>query len=76
EGARRADEVVYLLPKVDIVVDVPEDFPYPLLGLTRDYGWRVGHMDIPVYDYGPYPIWGITGRIIKSFLEYARKALN
>ena len=69
-------EVVYLLPKVDIVVDVPEEFPYPLLGLTRDYGWRVGHMDIPVYDYGPYPIWGITGRIIKSFLEYARKALN
>lgn len=71
----KADEVEYLLPKVEIVVEVPEDFPYPRLGLDRSYGWRVGHMDIPVYDYGPYPIWGITGRIIKSFLEYARKAL-
>jgi len=72
----KADEVEYLLPKVEIVVEVPEDFPYPRLGLDRSYGWRVGHMDIPVYDYGPYPIWGITGRIIKSFLEYAREALR
>jgi 8-oxo-dGTP pyrophosphatase MutT (NUDIX family) len=76
QGEGSSPEVEYLLPKVDIVVDVPEDFPYPRLGLDRSYGWRVGHMEIPVYSYGPYPIWGITGRIIKAFLGYVREALR
>ncbi len=74
EGAEkgRTDRVNYSLPSVKIEVNVPEDFPYAQLGFDRDYGWRIGKMEIPIYEYGPYEIWGITGRIIKSFLEYAR----
>lgn len=68
----RTDRVNYSLPSVKIEVNVPEDFPYAQLGFDRDYGWRIGKMEIPIYEYGPYEIWGITGRIIKSFLEYAR----
>ena len=67
-----AGRIDYSLPHVKIVVQVPEDFPYAQLGLDHSYGWRVGDMAIPVYQYGPYGIWGITGRIIQAFLTYLK----
>ena len=67
-----AGRIDYSLPHVKIVVQVPQDFPYAQLGLDHSYGWRVGDMAIPVYQYGPYGIWGITGRIIQAFLTYLK----
>ena len=42
---------------------VGADFPYHLVQTSPDYHWRPGHMEVPVYEGLPYPLWGLTARI-------------
>ena len=42
---------------------VGADFPYHLVQTPPDYHWRPGHMEVPVYEGLPYPLWGLTARI-------------
>ncbi|MDD4716182.1 MAG: CoA pyrophosphatase [Oscillospiraceae bacterium] len=52
----------------DMVPDVGPDFPYERIHCKDGYCWRRGKMEVPIYNYGAYAIWGITGRITRSFL--------
>ncbi len=49
--------------------DLPEDFPYQLLGISRTYRWVKGRENFPVYPWGDKTIWGLTGRITRHLLS-------
>lgn len=44
---------------------IPEDFPYERFGIPRDYPWRAGKADVPVYVYEGHTVWGLTARIVR-----------
>ena len=46
-----------------------EDFPYELVGIPRDYPWRTGRENVPVYPWGEHPIWGLTARITRHLIS-------
>lgn len=52
-----------------LVVEIGKDFPYEKIGMSETYNWRKGTMDVPVYEYGNYSIWGITGRMVRWLLQ-------
>lgn len=45
-------------------------FPYAAAGQTSDYPWEPGRMEVPVYEGLPYPLWGITGRIVQELIRH------
>lgn len=49
---------------------IPEDFPYERLGISRDYPWRSGRADVPVYVYEGRVIWGLTARIVRHLFGH------
>lgn len=53
----------------NMVPEVPPDFPYEELGIARDYPWRRGWSEVPVYRYDGHVIWGLTGRIVSALME-------
>ncbi|MCQ2550782.1 MAG: CoA pyrophosphatase [Clostridia bacterium] len=52
----------------DIAEDV-SDFPYELYGVSKDYYWGKSSVEMPLYKYQDKNIWGITGRIVRRFVE-------
>jgi len=51
------------------VSQLPEDFPYELLHISRDYPWtRKG--EVAAYIYEGYPIWGLTARIVRNIFGH------
>jgi len=90
-GAKLAEEEVhdvFLMPvsefenhppqvfSENVYTEIDEDFPYEKLGIGRDYEWRVGRWDIPIYEVGGRIIWGLTARITGNLIEEVRKALT
>ena len=53
----------------DLLPQVPEDFPYEAIGVSRDYPWRRGRQNVPVWFYEGHAIWGMTGRIVMHLIE-------
>lgn len=53
----------------DMVPQVAADFPYEELGIPRDYHWRHGWSEVPVYRYEGHTIWGLTARIVRALVE-------
>ncbi len=53
---------------VDVLSDV-KDFPYEESGISPSYNWRKGKNILPVYRYGQRVIWGVTARIVRSFVK-------
>ncbi len=49
--------------------EVGEDFPYDAVRTPEKYTWAPGSMEVPVYRGLPYPLWGLTARITKKFIE-------
>ena len=49
---------------------IPEDFPYERVGISRDYPWRGGRADVPIYEYGGHVIWGLTARIVRHLFGH------
>ncbi|MCI8645655.1 MAG: CoA pyrophosphatase [Firmicutes bacterium] len=47
--------------------EVGEDFPYETIKFPKGYKWRKGISEVPVYEYEDRVIWGLTGRITRSF---------
>ena len=39
------------------------------MGNSAGYPWQTGHMEVPVYEGLPYPLWGLTARITWWLLE-------
>jgi len=77
---REVDEVFYVpldffLTTKPLVTDVkvnlqPElNFPFELIPNGKDYNWKQGRYPVYFYNYNGYTIWGITARILHSFIE-------
>ena len=49
--------------------EIGPDFPYDRVGASAGYPWQAGHMEVPVYEGLPYPLWGLTARITWWLLE-------
>ena len=48
---------------------IGEDFPYAAVRVKLPYPWGDGHMEVPVYEWLPYPLWGMTARITYYLLK-------
>lgn len=46
-----------------------KDFPYHLIPHGRQYPWRGMKVEQYFYEFDGYVIWGLTGRILKHFLD-------
>ncbi|MCI8870676.1 MAG: CoA pyrophosphatase [Lawsonibacter sp.] len=57
-----------------LVPQPPEDFPYDLIGIPRDYRWQRGGETVSVYSWQGHAIWGMTGRITRCLLDLWGKA--
>lgn len=53
----------------DLLPQPPADFPYEAVGISRDYPWSHGRVDVPVWYYGGHAIWGMTGRIVSHLIS-------
>lgn len=53
----------------NIFTDIDENFPYDKVGIGKDYQWRVGDWQIPIYDIDGKIIWGLTARITENLIE-------
>ena len=53
----------------DLIPRGPEGFPYEALGISRDYPWSRGRVEVPVWRYEGHVIWGMTGRIVQELVR-------
>lgn len=49
--------------------EVGADFPYDAVQTPSGYAWTPGSMEVPVYRDLPHPLWGLTARITRKFIE-------
>lgn len=63
-----------LLYEYNVVPQIPEDFPYHLIGEDKNYSWRTGRSEIPIYKYGDHTIWGLTARIMKGLVRILKSS--
>lgn len=54
---------------VESIMSPGEDFPYERITGGRSYKWRSRSEKVYFYQYGENTIWGLTAKILKSFLE-------
>ncbi|MEK3934682.1 CoA pyrophosphatase [Sporosarcina sp. FSL W7-1349] len=47
----------------------PNDFPFDKIINGAQYQWRARYLEEWFFDYGTYTIWGLTGKILKHFVE-------
>lgn len=57
----------------DLLPQVPEDFPYEAVGVSRDYPWSRGRVDVPIWHWQEHVIWGMTGRIVRELVRELSK---
>lgn len=65
-------------PKVsnmDIHVTPQDAFPFHLIQDGNAYNWKTGSYPTYFYRYKNYIIWGITAKILKSFLDTINQSL-
>ena len=63
-------EEVYRYP---VRFEAEDDFPFERMGFPKDYSWRSGWLDVPVYEYEGHFIWGLTGRMTRWLLGHLRR---
>ena len=54
--------------RYDLRPHVQEDFPYARVGITPDYRWARGRVDVPVWFWENHVIWGMTARVIRHLI--------
>lgn len=47
--------------------DVPEDFPYALIGQDETYPWHRSRYSVLIYDYPGRYLWGMTAKMAHHF---------
>lgn len=60
------EELAACVPEIfreKVTASVSDAFPYEKLGIEKDYPWRTGVWEIPIYQVGGRIIWGLTARI-------------
>ena len=58
--------------RVDALVQPGEDFPYHRIQGGRNYKWRSRSADQLFYEYDGITIWGLTARVMYSFVKLIR----
>ena len=53
----------------DLVPQPPEGLPYEAVGVSPDYPWSRGRVEVPVWTWQNHAIWGMTGRIVREILR-------
>lgn len=48
---------------------VGENFPYEKIKMLKNYNWRKGTTEVPIYEFENWAIWGLTGRITRNFIQ-------
>lgn len=51
----------------------PSDFPFDKIMNGAQYQWRTRYLEEWFFDYGTYTIWGLTGKILKHFVEIMKQ---
>ena len=57
------------LRRYELIPQVPEDFPYGLVGIPRDYPWGRGQVEVPIWRYKGRTIWGMTARLVREIIR-------
>lgn len=55
----------------ELVPNIPPEFPYEAVGVSREYPWRGGKVQVPIWYYEGHVIWGLTARVL---LDITREA--
>ena len=55
----------------ETVIRPAPDFPYELIPGGRDYPWHTGRIPMYFYEYDGEIIWGLTARILHTYLHRA-----
>lgn len=59
-----------------VTAQVDDRFPYERMGFPKNYPWRTGFMDVPIYEYDGHFIWGMTARTVRWLLREIRAMLQ
>ncbi|HCI29562.1 MAG TPA: CoA pyrophosphatase [Fervidobacterium sp.] len=65
-------ETPYKVAYVDVKLEPPDDFPYDLIPLQKEYPWKKGKYKVMFYRWNNYVIWGITARIAHRVAQLLR----
>lgn len=63
------------LNNMAINVNPDSSFPFHLIQNGKAYNWKSGAYPVYFYKYKDYIIWGITAKILKSFLDTLKQDL-
>ncbi|KAB3538621.1 CoA pyrophosphatase [Alkaliphilus pronyensis] len=55
--------------EMDLLLESKDDFPYHLIENGEEYSFNKGSYPVYFYSHKEFIIWGITARILNSFLE-------
>lgn len=66
---RETEPAIY---RYQLVPQGPEGFPYEAVGVSPDYPWSRGEVEVPVWYYEGRVIWGMTARIIRDVVRSLR----
>lgn len=53
----------------DLIPQIPPDFPYREVGIPETYPWGHGQVELPIWHYHGYTIWGMTARIVRNLIQ-------
>ncbi len=54
--------------QVPVHMEIHADFPFERVGVTADYAFRKGKIDVPIYEYEGKTVWGLSGRLLREVL--------
>lgn len=53
----------------DLLPHVSPDFPYEAVGVSPDYPWAAGRVEVPAWHYEGRAVWGMTARIVRHLIS-------
>ena len=53
----------------DLLPQVPAEFPYEAVGVSPDYPWSHGRVEVPVWYWQGRAVWGMTARIVRHIVQ-------
>lgn len=53
----------------DLLPQPPADFPYEAVGVSPDYPWSHGRVEVPVWYWQGRAVWGMTARIVRHIVQ-------
>ena len=54
----------------DLIPAPSPDFPYEAVGISRDYPWSRGTVEVPVWFWQGHAVWGMTARHIRDLAAH------